>query len=144
MSPLWGWVSGCFSCGCRVRDCWGGGDGGGSLGAYSAKAVYIWRCRATAVGASWRRRSFSRGLVIHFHAIKLAKRIPCQRAGSGGLWGVGGGRARVRRTYLPKSVTRALRRRHSRRRRSRGAERREGLLAPVGMMNVSARVSLRQ
>lgn len=53
---------------------------------------------------------------------------------------MGAGKAREGRTYLPKSTTRALMRRHSIFRRWRGAERREGLLGPVGMMNVSATI----
>lgn len=50
------------------------------------------------------------------------------------------GSAAARRTYLPKSTTRALMRCHSTFSRRRGVERMEGLLAPVGMMNVSATV----
>jgi len=38
---------------------------------YSANAVYICLCSATAVGANCRRRSFSRGFVLHLNAIKL-------------------------------------------------------------------------
>lgn len=43
----------------------------GRMGTYSAKAVYICRCSATAVGEVRRKRSFRRGLPMNLIAMRL-------------------------------------------------------------------------